>query len=81
VGHQEHFKPVRRDKIGSFSNMTIRYLGETLLLAWPNKDRKVNFLAAGPDVRSVAEDGELIRATRLETWFRTSDQIGRNDRK
>ena len=59
---------VRRDKIDSSGKVTLRYLGRLrrIPVGMGHKNRKVNLLAAGPDVRIVAEDGELIRALTLD---------------
>jgi transposase InsO family protein len=59
---------VRRDKIDSFGKVTLRYLGRLrhIPVGTAHKNRKVRLLVAGPDVRIITEDGELIRALTLE---------------
>jgi transposase InsO family protein len=59
---------VRRDKIDSFGKVTLRYLGKLrhIPVGVEHKNRKVSLLVAGPDVRIVAENGELIRALTLD---------------
>lgn len=59
---------VRRDKIDSFGKVTLRYLGRLrhIPVGMAHKNRRVNLLVAGPDVRILAEDGELIRALTLD---------------
>jgi transposase InsO family protein len=60
---------VRRDKIDSFGKVTLRYLGRLrhIPVGVAHKNRRVHLLVAGPDVRIVAEDGELIRALTLDS--------------
>jgi hypothetical protein len=54
---------VRRDKIDSFGKVPLRYLGK--LRHFPvgveHKNRRVSLSVAGPDVRIITTDGELIR--------------------
>jgi transposase InsO family protein len=59
---------VRRDKIDSFGKVTLRYLGRLrhIPVGTVHKNRKVQLLVAGPDVRIITEDGELIRALTLD---------------
>src|SRR6266568_2502603 len=59
---------VRRDKIDPFGKVTLRYLGRLrhIPVGTAHKNRKVHILVAGPDVRIITEDGELIRALTLD---------------
>jgi len=59
---------VRRDKIDSFGKVTLRYLGRLrhIPVGTAHKNRRVNLLVAGLDVRVIAENGELIRALTLD---------------
>jgi transposase InsO family protein len=59
---------VRHDKIDSFGKVTIRYLGRLrhIPVGVAHKNRKVSLLVAGPDVRIITTDGELIRALTLD---------------
>ena len=59
---------VRHDKIDAFGKVTLRYLGRLrhIPVGTAHKNRKVRLLVAGPDVRIVTEDGELIRALTLD---------------
>jgi transposase InsO family protein len=59
---------VRRDKIDPFGKVTLRYLGRLrhIPVGVAHKNRRVRLLVAGPDVRIVAEDGDLIRALTLD---------------
>jgi transposase InsO family protein len=59
---------VRRDKIDSSGKVTLRYLGKLhhIPVGTAHKNRKVRLLVAGPDVRIITEDGELIRALTLD---------------
>ena len=59
---------VRRDKIDSFGKVTLRYLGRLrhIPVGAVHKNRKVRLLVAGPDVRIITEDGELLRALTLD---------------
>ena len=59
---------VRHDKIDSFGKVTLRYLGRLrhIPVGTAHKNRKVRLLVAGPDVRIITEDGELIRALTLD---------------
>jgi len=59
---------VRRDKIDSSGKVTLRYLGRLhhIPVGTAHKNRKVRLLVAGPDVRILTDDGELIRALTLD---------------
>jgi hypothetical protein len=59
---------VRRDKIDSFGKFTLRYLGRLrhIPVCTAHKNRKVNLLVAGPDVRIITENGELLRALTID---------------
>jgi len=59
---------VRTDQIDSFGKVTLRYLGKLrhIPVGVAHKNRKVRLLVAGPDVRIIADDGELIRALTLD---------------
>lgn len=59
---------VRRDKIDSGGKVTLRYLGRLrhIPVGRAHKNRRVRLLVAGPDVRIVTDDGELIRALTLD---------------
>jgi transposase InsO family protein len=59
---------VRRDKIDPSGKVTLRYLGKLhhIPVGTAHKNRKVRLLVAGPDVRIITEDGELIRALTLD---------------
>ena len=59
---------VRRDKIDSTGKVTLRYLGRLhhIPVGTAHKNRKVRLLVAGPDVRIITDDGELIRALTLD---------------
>jgi transposase InsO family protein len=59
---------VRRDKIDAFGKVTLRYLGRLrhIPVGVEHKNRRVRLLVAGPDVRILADDGELIRALTLD---------------
>jgi transposase InsO family protein len=59
---------VRRDKIDSSGKVTLRYLGKLhhIPVGTAHKNRKVRLLVAGPDVRIITDDGELIRALTLD---------------
>ena len=59
---------VRHDKIDSFGKVTLRYLGRLrhIPVGTAHKNRKVRLLVAGPDVRIITDDGELIRALTLD---------------
>ena len=59
---------VRHDKIDSFGKVTLRYLGRLrhIPVGVAHKNRKVSLLVAGPDVRIIATDGQLIRALTLD---------------
>jgi len=59
---------VRRDKIDSFGKVTLRYLGRLrhIPVGTAHKNRKVNLLVAGPDVRIITDDGELLRALTID---------------
>lgn len=59
---------VRQDKIDSSGKVTLRYLGKLhhIPVGTAHKNRKVRLLVAGPDVRIITLDGELIRALTLD---------------
>ena len=59
---------VRRDKIDSFGKVTLRYLGRLrhIPVGRAHKNRRVRLLVAGPDVRVLTDDGELIRALTID---------------
>ena len=59
---------VRRDKIDSFGKVTLRYLGTLrhIPVGTAHKNRRVRLFVAGPDVRIISEEGELIRALTLD---------------
>ncbi len=59
---------VRRDRIDSSGKVTLRYLGKLhhIPVGTAHKNRKVRLLVAGPDVRIITDDGELIRALTLD---------------
>ena len=59
---------VRHDKIDSSGKVTLRYLGKLhhIPVGTAHKNRKVRLLVAGPDVRIITDDGELIRALTLD---------------
>jgi transposase InsO family protein len=59
---------VRRDRIDSTGKVTLRYLGKLrhIPVGTAHTNRKVRLLVAGPDVRIITEDGELIRALTLD---------------
>jgi transposase InsO family protein len=59
---------VRRDKIDSTGKVTLRYLGKLrhISVGTAHKNRKVRLLVAGPDVRIITDDGELVRALTLD---------------
>ena len=59
---------LRRDKIDSTGKVTLRYLGKLhhIPVGTAHKNRKVRLLVAGPDVRIITDDGELIRALTLD---------------
>lgn len=59
---------VRRDKIDRFGKVTLRYLGRLrhIPVGTAHKNKKVNLLVAGPDVRIVTDDGELLRALTID---------------
>jgi transposase InsO family protein len=59
---------VRRDKIDAFGKVTLRYLGRLrhIPVGVAHKHRKVQLLVAGPDVRIISPDGELIRALSID---------------
>jgi transposase InsO family protein len=60
---------VRKDKIDRFGKVTLRYLGRLrhIPVGSSHRNRKVRLLVAGPDVRIITEDGELIRALTLDS--------------
>jgi len=59
---------VRRDKIDAFGRVTLRFLGRLRHIPVGNahKNRKVRLLVAGPDVRIITDDGELLRALTID---------------
>lgn len=59
---------VRRDKIDAGGKVTLRYLGRLrhIPVGVAHKNRRVRLLVAGPDVRILSDDGELIRALSLD---------------
>jgi len=59
---------VRRDKIDAFGKVTLRYLGRLrhIPVGTAHRNRRVRLLVAGPDVRVITEEGELIRALTLD---------------
>ena len=59
---------VRRDKIDAFGKVTIRYLGRLrhIPVGTAHRNRRVRLLVAGPDVRIITDEGELIRALTLD---------------
>ena len=59
---------VRRDKIDSCGKVTLRYLGRLrhIPVGTAHKNRKVRLLVAGPDVRIITDNGELIRALTID---------------
>ena len=59
---------VRRDKIDTFGRVTLRYLGRLhhIPVGLAHKNRKVRLLVAGPDIRIITENGELLRALTLD---------------
>jgi transposase InsO family protein len=62
-----HYR-VRTDRIDSQGSVTLRYLGRLrhIHLGAKHRRRKVHLLVAGPDVRIVTTDGELLRELRLD---------------
>ncbi|HYL08900.1 MAG TPA: IS481 family transposase [Candidatus Udaeobacter sp.] len=59
---------VRRDKIDSKGKVTLRYLGRLrhIPVGSAHRNRRVRLLVAGPDVRVITDDGQLIRALTLD---------------
>ncbi|TMG62831.1 MAG: IS481 family transposase [Chloroflexi bacterium] len=59
---------VRRDKIDRFGKVTLRYLGKLrhIPVGEAHKNRRVRLFVAGPHVRIVTEDGELIRELSID---------------
>jgi len=59
---------VRRDKIDSTGKVTLRYLGRLrhIPVGSAHRNRRVRLLVAGPDVRVITDDGQLIRALTLD---------------
>ena len=59
---------IRRDKIDAFGKVTLRYLGRLrhIPVGTAHKNRRVQLLVAGPDVRIVTDDGQLLRALTLD---------------
>jgi hypothetical protein len=66
TGARDH--RVRRDKIDSFGHVTLRYLGRLrhIPIGTAHKNRSVRLLVAGPEVRIVTDDGQMIRALTLD---------------
>ena len=62
-----HFR-VRRDKVSSNGNVTVRYLGRLrhIGLGRVHKSRHIRLLIADAYVRIITEDGELIRELHLD---------------
>ncbi len=60
---------VRRDKIDSTGKVTLRYLGRLrhIPVGSAYKNRRVRLLVAGPDVRVITDEGELIELIRALT--------------
>src|ERR1700730_1256624 len=60
---------VRKDKIDSFGKVTLCYLGRLrhIPVGSSHRNRKVRLLVAGPDLRIITEDGDLIRALTLDS--------------
>lgn len=61
-----HYR-VRRDRIDDHGAVTLRYLGRLrhIRVGARHRNRKVLLLAAGPEVRVVTTDGELLRELTL----------------
>ena len=59
---------VRHDKIDATGKVTLRYLGRLrhIPVGTAHKNRRVRLLVAGPDVRILTDDGQLIRALTLD---------------
>ena len=59
---------VRKDKIDAFGKVTLRYLGRLrhIPVGTAHRNRRVRLLVAGPDVRIITDEGELIRALTLD---------------
>jgi transposase InsO family protein len=59
---------VRQDRIDAFGKVTLRYLGKLrhIPVGMAHKNRRVRLLVAGPDVRVITEEGELIRVLTLD---------------
>jgi len=59
---------VRQDKIDAFGKVTLRYLGRLrhIPVGVEHKNRRVQLLVAGPDVRIISPDGQLIRALSID---------------
>ncbi len=62
-----HYR-VRHDRIDSDGSVTLRYLGRLrhIHLGARHRHRKVTLLVAGPQVRIVTTDGELLRHLELD---------------
>jgi hypothetical protein len=60
-----------------FGHVTLRYLSRLrhISVGTARKNRKVRLLVAGPDVRILSDDGELIRALTLDPT-RNYQQLG-----
>ena len=67
-GVRRLFNETLKDKIDRFGKVTLRYLGRLrhIPVGSSHRNRKVRLLVAGPDVRIITEDGELIRALTLD---------------
>ena len=59
---------VRQDKIDAFGKVTLRYLGRLrhIPVGVEHKNRRVQLLIAGPDVRIITPEGQLIRALSID---------------
>ena len=59
---------VRHDKVDRFGKLTLRYLGRLrhIPVGTAHKNRKVRLLIAGPEVRIVTEDSQLIRTLTMD---------------
>jgi len=70
---------VRHDKIDLTGKVTLRYLGKLrhISVGVAYKNRKVRLLVAGPDVRIITTDGQLIRALTLDPTRNYQPRDGR----
>ncbi len=59
---------VRHDKVDQDARVTLRYRGRLLHIGMgrANRGKRVIMLVAGPDVRVISEDGELLRHLKLD---------------